>query len=164
MKANSNLTLGEDLDLLLHSLINGKIIKYCLPKIQDTTHIGTKLRNLLLKPSVLLPFGNSAISLAHLKLLIKNVPKDIHGLTRTDISPDDRQNYKSLEKIMEKRVIDALSKYVVGSEATTTFLIICKYITSSFLRNRHHYTSSPYMVFNHFIANMEKVHCRIGYV
>lgn len=60
-------------------------------------------------------------------------PKDIHGLVLLDISPDDRQNYKSLEKVMEDRVINSLKKYVIGSEATIAYIIICKNVTSSFL-------------------------------
>lgn len=133
MMPNLYLTLGEQLNLRLDSLINGTFTSHDAINIQDTTHIGTKLRNLLLKTSVLLPFGNKAISLSHLKLLMRKAPKDIHGLTISDISPDDRQNYKSLEKIMKTRVTEALNKYVVGSEATVAFLTMCKYITSAFL-------------------------------
>lgn len=105
--------------------------------LQDTTHVGTKLRNLLLRASVFLPFGNSVISVSFLKFLISNdqanVPKDIHGLSKSDILPEDRQNFKSLEKIMEDRVIEALRKYVPGSEATILYIKICKYVTTSFL-------------------------------
>lgn len=79
MKNHSDLTFGEELDSELDSLMNGKISIHRVIKIQDTTHIGTKLRNFLLKASVLLPFGNKAISSSHLKLLIEKVPKDIHG-------------------------------------------------------------------------------------
>lgn len=75
--------------------------------LQDATHIGTKLRNRLLKTSIHLPFGNKTISVSHLKMLLK-IPKDIHGLAPTDILPDDRQNYKSLEKVMTERVSNAL--------------------------------------------------------
>lgn len=101
--------------------------------IQDTTHIGTKLRNRLLKPSILLPFGTKAVSLTHLKELLKLAPKDVHGLFRSDVLPDDRQNYKSLQKLMENRVEDALKRYVIDSEATIVYLQICRNITSSFL-------------------------------
>lgn len=101
--------------------------------VQDTTHIGTKLRNRLLKASILLPFGNKIISLSHLKMLLDTVPKDKHGLVYKDISPDDRQNYASLEKIMEERVLQALKQNVFDSEATIIFLKICKWVTSSYL-------------------------------
>lgn len=99
--------------------------------IQDYVHIGTKLRNKLLKPSVSLPFGNKAISVSHLKILLDTCPKDYHGLTLSDVSPYDRQNFKSLQKMMEKRVTDCLEAYVVDSEATVIFIDICKNVTSA---------------------------------
>lgn len=100
---------------------------------QDTVHIGTKLRNRLLKSDLLLPMGNCLISISHLKILLKNVPKNIHLLVRSDICPLDRQNYSSLEKMMSNNVIDALEKNVIGSEATVMFLHLCKQITASYL-------------------------------
>lgn len=100
--------------------------------IQDTIHIGTKLRNRLLKPSIVLPMGNKQVSVTHLKLLLKNVSKNIHGLVRHDISPDDRQNYGSLEKVMKPRVLDAMASHIIDSEATVLFLKLCWNITSSF--------------------------------
>lgn len=104
-----------------------------LAYFQDPTHIGTKLRNRLLKHSIFLPFGNAVISLSHLKFLVSQVPKDQHGLTEYDIMPNDRMNFKSLEKIMDERVIEALRKHVPGSEATILYIQICKYATTSFL-------------------------------
>lgn len=101
--------------------------------IQDTTHIGTKLRNRLLKPSISLPFGIKAISLSHLKSLLQIAPKDLHGLVLSDISPDDRQNFRSLEKVMNNSVTDALRKYVIDSQATIVYINLCKNVTSSFL-------------------------------
>lgn len=94
---------------------------------QDPTHIGTKSRNRLLKPSISLPFGSKSISIAHLKMLIDSAPKEVHGLVLSDISPDDRQNFGSLEKVMEVRVLNALKMYVI------VYLNICKNVTSSYL-------------------------------
>lgn len=101
--------------------------------VQDTTHIGTKLRNRLLKASILLPFGNKVISVSHLKILLDNVPKHQHGLVYNDISPSDRQNFGSLEKVMQKQVLEALKQHVFDSEATIVYINICKWITSSYL-------------------------------
>lgn len=100
---------------------------------QDHTHIGTKLRNRLTKPSILLPLGNRQISVAHLKMLVLNVPKDIHGIVLNDISPDDKQNFASLEKIMMSRVTEALQKFIIDSEATVAYIKLCNFVTSSFL-------------------------------
>lgn len=100
---------------------------------QDTIHEGTKMRNRLLKPGILLPMGNRLVSIAHLKILLKTVPKKFHMLVRSDICPLDRQNYDSLEKMMKKIVIDALEEKVIGSEATVMFLRLCKQVTASYL-------------------------------
>lgn len=101
--------------------------------IQDTIHVGTKLRNRLLKDGIILPMGNTQVSIAHIKMLIDNVPKDVHGLVYSDICPQDRQNFSSLEKVMENRVLNALKKYIPYSEATIEYLKICKQVTSCFL-------------------------------
>lgn len=86
--------------------------------MQDSIHIGTKLRNRLNTQTVFLVLGNRLISVSHPKILINTVSKEQHGLILRDCSPDDRQNYKSLEKVMQPRVSDALLRYVPGSEGT----------------------------------------------
>lgn len=100
--------------------------------IQDTIHLGGKLRNRMNKPSIILPMGNKQVSVTHLKLLIRNVPKDVHGLVSKDICPDDKMNYRSLEKVMEPRVLSALSVNVIDSEATAMYIKLMGNITSSF--------------------------------
>lgn len=101
--------------------------------IQDTVHIGTKLRNRLLKYAALLPMGDKQVSIGHIKMLLNAASKECHGLVYHDICPEDKQNYGSLEKLMENRVIEALEKYIMNSDATVQYLIICKQVTSSFL-------------------------------
>lgn len=56
---------------------------------QDFIHILTKARNRVLRPSAILPFGNGTVSKTYLKYLIDRVSKDKHGLTATDIDPQD---------------------------------------------------------------------------
>lgn len=101
--------------------------------VQDMIHIGTKLRNRLLKELSILAMGNKIVSIAHLKILLKNVSKNIHGLVRSDICPQDLQNYASLEKVMHDRCIKAMEENIIDSEATVMYLKLCKMITSSFL-------------------------------
>lgn len=100
--------------------------------IQDVIHIETKMRNRMLKPSVCLPMGTELVSVAHLKVLITTVPKEVHGLVRSDICPEDRQNFRSLEKCFNDRVLNALAAYVAGSESTIMYLKICREIYSAF--------------------------------
>lgn len=99
--------------------------------LQDIVHIGTKLRNRLLKLVTVLMIGKKIASVAHLKILINKVPKDIHGIVYHDICPDDRQNYNSLKKVMQPIVREALVKNVPDSEATVEYIRICHEVTSS---------------------------------
>lgn len=100
--------------------------------IQDIIHVGTKLRNRLLKLGIVLPMGCKQISVTHLKMLIQNVAKEKHGLVPKDVCPDDRQNFGSLEKVMKTRVLDTMASHVIDSEATVMYLRLCEKITSSF--------------------------------
>lgn len=101
--------------------------------IQDAVHIATKLRNKLLKPSSMLPMGLYQVSVSHLKILISSCSKDIHHLVKSDIYPTDRQNYRSFEKISEKRVLDALKQNVIDSEATVIYIQLSRELTSAFI-------------------------------
>lgn len=101
--------------------------------IQDTIHIATKLRNRFLKDSAALAMGSKTASKNHLKYLVENISKSIHGLNMSDVCPIDRQNFRSFEKIVDNRVIMELEKNVNNSEATIKYLSLCKDITSSFL-------------------------------
>lgn len=100
--------------------------------IQDTIHIGTKLRNRILNSSIVLHIGTKIVSTVHIKTLLKTVTKEVHGLVLSDIIPEDRQNYNSLEKIMDDRVLNAMKTHVPDSEGTIMYLTLCKLITSSF--------------------------------
>lgn len=101
--------------------------------IQDMIHIGTKLRNRILKLALVLPMGKKLVAVTHIKMLLGSASKEIHGLIYNDVCPQDRQNYASLEKIMRPRVIQSLEQYVTDSEATVEYLKMCKLVTSSFL-------------------------------
>lgn len=99
--------------------------------IQDPYHIGTKLRNLLLKTLEYLeslPFGEQDaelfIQINHLKHLLKHFGKDEHLLTETTINPTDRQNFDSVLRICSETVRKLLEKHVGNSEATVMFLDI----------------------------------------
>lgn len=119
-----------------HEFKNNSIM--CSPPIlflQDIVHISTKLRNRLLNLLIALMIGNKVASVSHLKMLLNLVPKDIHGLVYSDICPDDRQNFISMEKIMKPKVRDALARHIIGSEGTIEYLRICQEITSSLYEN-----------------------------
>lgn len=102
--------------------------------IQDTTHIATKLRNRILKPDVNLVMGKFNVSVDHLKALVRNVQKSVHGLAQLDVHPIDRMNFESFAKIVDQRVVDALKQYIPNSDGTIKYLNVCKDVTSCFLQ------------------------------
>lgn len=105
--------------------------------IQDTIHIGTKLRNFLLKTIYnpkLLPFGKKYyVQQQHLAYILKNFTKDKHNLTATIVFPIDRQNFEeSVLRITDPKVIDLLKSSVVGSQATVKFLEISRAVIDAY--------------------------------
>lgn len=68
--------------------------------VQDTTHIGTKMRNFMLKTKQnckKLPFGTKYfINIGHLKNLKDNFSKSEHMLCDSTLNPNDRQNFSSV--------------------------------------------------------------------
>lgn len=101
--------------------------------VQDTIHIATKLRNRHLNTSILLQMGNMVVTAAHIRMMLSLVPKEYHGLVLSDVSPLDRQNFSSFEKITEQRVLQSLENHIADSNATVMYLVLCKQTTSSFL-------------------------------
>lgn len=106
--------------------------------VQDIIHIATKLRNRLLKPSILLPFGNKLISVSHLKILINIVSKDKHLLSLSDIEPKDKMNFESANKISQEYVRKLLLNHIPDSESTVLYLKLLNYIILSY--------TDPYLV------------------
>lgn len=92
---------------------------------QDTVHIATKLRNLLMrtisKPEKI-PFGKYFIDWHHLETLLETFPKDEHQLTASVLNPVDRQNFSSALRMCHPKVIEMLRKHIEGSDGTAFFL------------------------------------------
>lgn len=101
---------------------------------QDHIHIGTKARNRLLKPNIILPMGTHKVSIDHLKSLIRTTQKSVHGLTYSDVFPIDRMNYDSFDKLVQEKVLKALDKQVPESKATIQYLRIFRDIIASYLQ------------------------------
>lgn len=101
--------------------------------VQDSIHIGTKLRNRLLNTANTLIIGNNIISLNHLKILMSTIPKDEHLLSATDINVEDRMNFNAVLKISDPRIISLLLKKVPGSEATAEYLNLIRLSTSAII-------------------------------
>lgn len=105
--------------------------------VQDLVHIGTKMRNFFLRTSYRkqkLPFGpNHYIHLNHLYDLLEKHSKDKHQLTMSILNPVDRQNFESVLRICDKKVISLLNSSVNKSEATAFFLESIRDILDSYM-------------------------------
>lgn len=51
---------------------------------QDSTHMGTKMRNRLFNSSIVLYIGNEIVSIVHIEMLLEKLPKEVHGLVFSD--------------------------------------------------------------------------------
>lgn len=99
---------------------------------QDHIHFGNKCRNRLLH-KVHLPMGKYEVSINHLQSLVRDVQKSVHGLSQMDITPVDRMNHASFEKISSERTLEALQKHIKNSDATIQYLRVCRDATLAYL-------------------------------
>lgn len=103
--------------------------------IQDTIHLVLKLRNLILRTWLFaekLPFGRFFIQVHHLELLLKHFSKDQHELTSSVLNPHDKQNFSSVERISNGKVIQLLEANFPDSAGTAMFLTMIGDIIESF--------------------------------
>lgn len=107
--------------------------------VQDTTHIGTKLRNFLLKTKAnqnKLPFGKKQfISMHHFDFLLNEFSKAEHMLCATTLNPVDRQNFSSVLRMCDTKVTNLMRKHVKNSEGTVKFLEIMRDVIAAYMDN-----------------------------
>lgn len=104
---------------------------------QDIIHIATKLRNLFLKTGLnprMLKFGKFFIQMSHLVYLLNNIPKDQHFLTAYTLNPVDRQNFESVMRMCDDKVVNLLRDKVEKSDGTVAFLMMIRDVVSAFSR------------------------------
>lgn len=103
---------------------------------QDTPHVGTKLRNAFLKTIFnpeKLRFGNYFIRQSHVQEIFNEFRKDEHLLTQNVLNPKDKQNFESVMRLCNKRVIDLLKREVKDSEGTVMYLQIMSDVIAAFM-------------------------------
>lgn len=105
--------------------------------VQDTPHIGTKMRNFLLKTRSnpeKLPFGNTYfVNMHHLCSLLDFFSKADHLLCATTLNPIDRQNYSSVLQMCSQKVSTMLRKNIVNSEGTAKFLDVMRDVIDAYM-------------------------------
>jgi hypothetical protein len=84
--------------------------------VQDTVHIGVKLKSRLLKPSILLPMGSYIATSSHLLMLFRTNGKATHGLRWKDLSHKDRQSFDAVEHIIKAGPLLSQMPDAVGTE------------------------------------------------
>ncbi|CAF1291390.1 unnamed protein product [Rotaria magnacalcarata] len=99
---------------------------------QDATHLCTKLRNRLLSRIANMLIGNHCISIDYLSTLIRNIPKLRHGLVKSDIFPQDRQNFSSCVKICSDDVTKCLAE-IHESEGIIMYIRLLRSIMIAYI-------------------------------
>lgn len=131
MKYHINLGQDETNNINFPEWFNAKLcINANFMPIQDIVHIGTKFRNRILNYT--LKMGNCDISVEHLSILLDTYTKEKHNLCPSTIMPKDRQNFESVLRICDEKVIDLLTN-VRGSDGTILYLRVLNCILRSFL-------------------------------
>ena len=102
--------------------------------VQDTVHIGTKLRVRFLKIDQPLQMGKYIATPEHLRDIIQNHSKSLHFLTESDLSLDDKMNFEAVEKICKENVRELLGQSPDKNNlGTIMYLKIISYVLEAFL-------------------------------
>ena len=73
--------------------------------VQDTVHLGVKLKARLLTYSQVLPLGKYSAQSSHLKLLQASFCIEQHNLHAKDLDHQDRQNFEAVLRVTSDNVI-----------------------------------------------------------
>ncbi|CAF4378343.1 unnamed protein product [Rotaria magnacalcarata] len=100
----------------------------------DPTHLVTKWCNRLLSATEELCLGNQSISINHLHDIIENdnYSKLDHGLTKSDINPNDRQNFSSYLKLTSNDLFNILNA-TVDTRGTLLYFQVLKAIIVAYI-------------------------------
>ncbi len=93
------------------------VIEDAIP-VQDTVHLGAKLRVRLLKRErgIFLALGNKIASCSDLEMLLRTVSKDQHLLKDGDLNQHDKMSYDAVERLCSPKIQELLQKHVPGDK------------------------------------------------
>lgn len=102
---------------------------------QDVIHLLAKLRTRLLTPSNVIVMGTEVACRGHLHHLLKFFNKSRHGLTQQILENKDKQNYKSIDNLLNDEVKKCLFEKndIMKTEGTITYLDMMRNIRDAFL-------------------------------
>ena len=102
---------------------------------QDFVHVMAKLRTRLLLPSNILVMGKHSAVVTHLKFVLNEFPKERHGLSLRTLDVRDKQNYSSIEVMLNDGVFECLEEInaKIDVKGTIAYLKLMKDIRDAFL-------------------------------
>ena len=101
--------------------------------VQDTVHLGVKLKARLMSHSQVLPLGKFSAQSAHLSLLESTFRKEQHNLRLKDLDHQDKQNFEAVSHLTSANVISLLDEFP-DTLGTKYYLLVIKNIVNSFLK------------------------------
>jgi hypothetical protein len=101
--------------------------------VQDTIHIGGKMRVRLLNEKVNIQVGAYQVKKEHLITLTREVNRGVHQMLESDLDGTDKMNYGAVERICASHVPTLLKEHVKESDGTQMYLILMQLVTQSFL-------------------------------
>jgi len=90
--------------------------------VQDHHHICNKMRSRLYDSTAVIVIGKYIATKSHLQILIDTVSKDKHLLVQSDLSSQDKMNFKPVMKIMNPAVRSYLKDNVHASTGTSIYI------------------------------------------
>lgn len=99
---------------------------------QDYLHILNKMRNTLYDTACDLTLGKFSPLLGHLLIVAKKFPKSSHHLVASDLDPQDKMNYRAIEKILDVKVVESL-KNIPATEGTRAFLNVMRCFKAAYI-------------------------------
>ena len=99
--------------------------------VQDTVHLGIKLKARLMKPRTILPMGTYVASATDLRIIFESFGKEVHNLRIKDLDHKNRQNSDAVTHLTS----DSVSNLLVccGYIGTKVYLTLIRYVINSFL-------------------------------
>ena len=101
--------------------------------VQDTVHLGVKLKARLMSHSQVLLLGKFSAQSAHLSLLESTFRKEQHNLRLKDLDHQDKQNFEAVSRLTSINVISLLDEFP-DTLGTKYYLLVIKNIVNSFLK------------------------------
>lgn len=100
--------------------------------VQDTVHIGVKMKSRLIESSIILPLGNYVAGLHHLRMVQGRFGKEMHGLREKDINHKDKQNYEAVLRLTSESVFKSLDQ-IPDAKGTVAYLRVLRCVIDSYL-------------------------------